>query len=398
MILRTIDNFLTEQECKHVINLIEGNTVKSTVASSGNTLYEEHSRNSSTCHLPMKDEVVEKIFDKIASELNLDKKLGEGIQGQLYEPGQYFKPHHDWFSGPDLEKHCSTTGNRTHTLMIYLNDDFEGGKTDFPAINFTAQPKTGRAVTWNNLKSDGSGDTDALHEGQEVTKGKKYIITSWWRTGIPLNTLKVVTNDEKTFSSVQDFPKFTEKGYKVVDVPKDAWELMQEMWEQVKQQGPVEENFPGKEHIITGNSQTSNLYDLGRVSLKRDLLHDMLLPMHEEWCGQKLRKTFIYGVREYLQAADLKVHTDRIETHHISSIVLLDKNLECGCENKKYGEDWALDIQTHDGTWEKVYLQPGQMVLYESAKCPHGRKDRYQGKYYRNFFIHYALEDYVYRR
>jgi len=394
MILRTIDNFLTEHQCKHLIKVIDKQNHKSTVASDGGTAYEEQSRNSSTSYLPPDDLVVRALLDKAAETLGIDKSLAEGVQGQLYEPGQYFKPHFDWFQGKDLQTHCKSTGNRSHTLMIYLNDDFEGGKTDFSTIQFTGQPQTGRAITWTNLKSDGSGDPDALHEGQQVTKGKKYIVTTWWRTGIPLPDK---TTSDKTFTSHEDFPKLTPKGYKVVDIPKDTWEFIQKMWKEVQSEGPQEEIFDGKEGIITGQGVTSHLYSLDKVSLLRDELHDMLLPMHEEFCGEKLEKTFIYGVREYLKGANLIQHKDRIETHHISSIILLDKNLKCGCKTKELGADWALDFQTHDGTWEKVYLEPGQMVLYESTTCLHGRNDRFEGTYYRNFFVHYKLKDWQYK-
>ena len=393
MVLRTIDNFLTKKECNYIVKLIDKNNHKSTVANQNKDGYEEHSRNSSTTFLPPEDKIVKEVQKRIAEELNLDVSLGEGIQGQLYEPGQYFKPHHDWFSGSDLERHCKLTGNRTHTLMIYLNEGFEGGKTDFPAIEFTAQPKTGRAVTWNNLKKDGTGDPDALHEGQTVTKGKKYIITSWWRTGIPIVSTPEIKTIGKTYSNKDDFPKFTEKGYKIIKVPKDALELVNEMWTEVKALGEKEEIFDGKEHTITGGKKTSNLYDLGQVSNKRDKLHDMLLPMHEEFSRERLSKAWIYGVREYLQGADLKQHVDRIETHHISSIILVDKDLSCGCTGKEFGDDWALDFQTHDGNWEKIYLQPDEMVLYESAKCSHGRDKRFEGKHYRNLFVHYTLKD-----
>ena len=31
------------------------------------------------------------------------------------------------------------------------------------------------------------------------------------------------------------------------------------------------------------------------------------------------------------------------------------------------------------------------MILYESAICPHGRLENFQGTYYRNFFVHYKF-------
>jgi len=47
----------------------------------------------------------------------------------------FFKPHNDYFSGSAYDKHCLQSGNRTFTLMIYLNDDFEGGGTNFPNMD-----------------------------------------------------------------------------------------------------------------------------------------------------------------------------------------------------------------------------------------------------------------------
>ena len=33
------------------------------------------------------------------------------------------------------------------------------------------------------------------------------------------------------------------------------------------------------------------------------------------------------------------------------------------------------------------------MILYESALCEHARKEPFGGKYFRNFYIHYKLND-----
>ena len=94
--------------------------------------------------------------------------------------------------------------------------------------------------------------------------------------------------------------------------------------------------------------------------------------------------------------ATLTSHVDRIATHHISSIIIVDKDLACGCSNKPEAEDWPLDIQGHDGEWYKVYAQPGDMILYESAVCEHGRNEVFGGTHFRNFYVHYKLKDWEY--
>ena len=64
--------------------------------------------------------------------------------------------------------------------MLYLNDDFEGGTTSFTFLNKEFKPEACKAVVWNNLEY-GQPNKYMTHCGNEVTKGKKYIITSWWR-------------------------------------------------------------------------------------------------------------------------------------------------------------------------------------------------------------------------
>jgi hypothetical protein len=36
-----------------------------------------------------------------------------------------------------------------------------------------------------------------------------------------------------------------------------------------------------------------------------------------------------------------------------------------------------------------VEMQPGELVLYESAKCMHGRQEALKGEMYANIFFHY---------
>ena len=66
------------------------------------------------------------------------------MQGQRYEVGQEFKAHTDYFepSGADFAKFCAVAGQRTWTVMIYLNagrrrrrDAVQGDRQDRPARN-----------------------------------------------------------------------------------------------------------------------------------------------------------------------------------------------------------------------------------------------------------------------
>jgi prolyl 4-hydroxylase len=372
--MKEIQNFLTSKECVGLIDLINQNNVPSSVVSDGDefSVYKK-SRTSSTSNLDHSNSLVETVLKKISNHLGIDLSKSENLQGQLYEEGQYFKPHHDFFSGAAYDKHCLENGNRTHTLMVYLNDDFDGGGTNFHKLNTIVQPQSGKAVTWENM-IDGQTQDDTIHEGMPVNRGKKYIITSWWREGKPK-------------SSILQVPKLTEKGFDVVRVPENTWNIIQDSYQLLKEK-ITPELFEGKEDFIKGESE---LISYDHIPHIRNLIHNELLSVHRNFAGVDIEPTAMYGIRSYLRGTTLVEHTDRIETHHIASTILIDKDLKCGCKNKDNGDDWALDIKSHDGEWYKVYLEPGDMVIYESAICPHGRLDPFQGTHYRNFFAHYKI-------
>lgn len=427
--MEEIHNYLTPEECQELIKMIDANHSRSSVVVGGTdrTDVTEH-RTSSTSNLDMNTALMSNIKNKISKTLGLELEKGESIQGQLYEPGQYFKPHNDFFSGPAYDMHCKASGNRTHTLMIYLNEDFKGGGTYFPTLNKTIEPETGKALWWYNMK-DGQIQDQYLHEGVTVEEGKKYIITSWWREKswdgagdekMYYNSVKekpkeivqekpasksyfvkaselqhkepvvAKTNTPKVFTSKDQIPKFTELGFALQKCPDETWNIINDSYQLLKDRA-VNEEFAGKEDIIKGGE--TEILSFDALPSIRTLIHNQLLPVHQQWINNAdIEPSFIYGIRSYKKGATLEKHYDRVETHHISSIIIVDKDLACGCKNKPESDDWPLDIQGHDGEWYKVYAQPGDMILYESAICEHGREEPFGGTFFRNFYVHYKLK------
>lgn len=47
-------------------------------------------------------------------------------------------------------------------------------------------------------------------------------------------------------------------------------------------------------------------------------------------------------------------------------------------------------MQDLDGNTNEVYLESGEMLMYESSKCVHGRPKRFRGSFYSSLFLHYA--------
>lgn len=87
--------------------------------------------------------------------------INEMFRFYKYEVGERFNRHRD---GSYVR---STTERSFLTFMIYLNDDFEGGTTEFDDV--TVVPKTGDALLFHH---------PIKHTGCEVTKGVKYALRS----------------------------------------------------------------------------------------------------------------------------------------------------------------------------------------------------------------------------
>lgn len=174
--------FLSPQICAAVIERIDAVRRPSTIAdANGDASY----RTSETGDLDAADPVVAEVEGRITAFTGLDPAHGEPLQGQRYAVGQEFKGHTDYFepTGADYERYCRVAGNRTWTVMVYLNEPEAGGATRFKAADKIIQPETGKLVCWNNRRPDGSLNPATIHQGMKVRSGVKYVITKWFREG-----------------------------------------------------------------------------------------------------------------------------------------------------------------------------------------------------------------------
>ena len=173
-------DFLQHDLAADLIRLIDKDRRPSTIADDNGDAY---FRTSETCDLDPNEGAVRRL-EALFLDLNgIDPALGEPCQGQRYDVGQEFKAHTDYFTpgGPDYEKFCSVSGQRTWTFMIYLNPVEAGGATRFKAIGKTFHPEPGKLLCWNNARPDGRVNPNTLHHGMKVRKGVKYVITKWYR-------------------------------------------------------------------------------------------------------------------------------------------------------------------------------------------------------------------------
>ena len=368
--LKLLPEFITPDECKNLIGLIDKDLNESTVALGAERVVDD-SRKSQTAYLCDCSKQVMALKNKIAKELGVNVNQMEGLQGQKYSKDGYFKEHHDGFDSVNIKKFGLHSGNRIKTLMIFLNMEMEGGWTTFPAVDRSFMPLTGCALTWDNLKEDGKLQPAAKHTAERVAFGEKYIVTAWIRE----NEWDPLQDDllaEEYLNETKDLPKQYGKAFDIISTPDEVTNLITAFL--MKNDAEDEQEL----HEIDGKSR---LYNLDKAPSITKRIHEIYLPIAEKMSGQKLEPTYVYGVRSYGKDSSLKMHRDRKETHAVSFSVTYSKDA-----------DWPLVCEGEDLNEYKLELEPGKSLYYNGSRYKHGRPTKYTGKEYLNFYVHFKIK------
>jgi prolyl 4-hydroxylase len=198
-----IEDFLSEYECRHLIQLAKqkGMAKSTVVAGSRGSQYDGTTRSSETTWLSRdSDKVVDRLYRRAAHVLKIPEdslrhrsehfesvashhSLAEDLQVVHYAHKQEYTPHHD-FVYPSVSHHHQPT--RFATLLFYLHAPESGGETTFPrarqATNHdgvTVIPKRGKAVLFYNLLPDGNVDDWSQHGSNAVLRGDKWVANLW---------------------------------------------------------------------------------------------------------------------------------------------------------------------------------------------------------------------------
>ncbi|KAF2109136.1 hypothetical protein BDV96DRAFT_503480 [Lophiotrema nucula] len=197
-----IENFLSGDEARHVVEMSEPRFKPSTVWTKGIERLDDKVRKSEKAQLD-RDDVVKCIEERARTFQGWQANVFiEKLWSQRYGPSGHYRHHYDWSTS-------TSTSGRISSFMVYLEANCTGGGTNFPRIKkpnhetwcrfiecgnedgeegwdgVTFKPIAHNAVFWENLRSDGSGYTESWHAGLPVKSGTKIglNIWSWYQKG-----------------------------------------------------------------------------------------------------------------------------------------------------------------------------------------------------------------------
>jgi prolyl 4-hydroxylase len=175
-----LPGFLSEEECNGLVSLASPRLSRSTVQLEKSQVSRD--RTSYTTNLLKAETPLVRIIEERASGVALyPLDHLEPLQVVRYSPGQFFKPHYDYFipGAKGSTSQLQRGGQRTVTIFVYLNDS--DGDTVFPKLNLRVTPRKGAALFWNNVKSDREENSDTLHGGEAPKETVKFGLNIWFR-------------------------------------------------------------------------------------------------------------------------------------------------------------------------------------------------------------------------
>jgi prolyl 4-hydroxylase len=183
--LALLNGVLSPDECAQFIALGRHRLHASTVMDphTGRDQVAAHRSSEGMFFLPAETPFVAAIERRIAELMNCPLRNGEGLQLLHYHPGAESAPHYDFLTPGSAANDASLarSGQRTSSLVIYLNDVERGGETVFPEVGLAVTPRQGHALHFEYTNSRGDVDLKSVHAAAPVQAGEKWVLTKWMR-------------------------------------------------------------------------------------------------------------------------------------------------------------------------------------------------------------------------
>jgi hypothetical protein len=186
--INIIENFISKDTCEFLINVLKKHTVEDPkrkgfhialnldhfAALSILDKSELFERKDDEFNLAAKkiEEIINNITKEVSKFYNIEyilktfcyTKMDVGTKNRIHADNKYID-----FDG-NIKDRTSEIEDRS--VLLYLNDDYEGGNLEFPNQNISLKPKTGTLVFFE-------GNEDTIHGVSEVLSGERINLISF---------------------------------------------------------------------------------------------------------------------------------------------------------------------------------------------------------------------------
>jgi prolyl 4-hydroxylase len=190
-VVRRVADLATGPVCDWLRRRAEGRLRRALIydATQGGSV-KDHMRSNSIVGFDLADiDCVQVLLQyRMAAACGLPVHHAEGPTILHYGVGEQITNHYDFLNPgiPNYAELVEREGERIVTFLLYLNDDYEGGETDFPELVVRHRGRKGGGLFWTNALPDGKPDERMVHAGLPPTRGEKWIVSQFFRSRVSL--------------------------------------------------------------------------------------------------------------------------------------------------------------------------------------------------------------------
>jgi hypothetical protein len=187
-LVRHFPNFASAEVCEWLIDKSRGRLVRAPVYNQ--TTRQERISETRTNTWAMFN-ILESDLVSVLVQVGMCANTGvpfrhlEPLSVLHYAVGEQITEHFDFVDPkqtPNYEQELAENGQRILTFLVYLNDDYAGGKTEMPEVRISHKGQKGEGLFFVNSHPNGEPDRRTVHAGRPPTQGDKWVVSQFMRS------------------------------------------------------------------------------------------------------------------------------------------------------------------------------------------------------------------------
>jgi prolyl 4-hydroxylase len=183
--VRMYQEFVTDPVCEWLIEQARPRLGRALIYDPAGGDVADHMRTNSAASFDLMtaDVVHAAVQTRIAAAIGLPVQHLEAATVLHYSPGEQITDHYDFVNPrmPGYATEIAERGQRIATFLVYLNDDYEGGETDFPQLGLRYHGGKRGALFFANALPNGEPDLRMVHAGLPPKNNEKWLLSQFVR-------------------------------------------------------------------------------------------------------------------------------------------------------------------------------------------------------------------------
>jgi len=185
-LVRVFPNFATDAVCSWLIEQARPNLKRALIYDPvGGKDIADHMRTNSAAGFDLMhaDVVQAAVQQRMSMAVGVPIQHMEGPTVLHYAVGEQITNHYDFVNPriPNYQAEIDKRGQRIVTFLVYLNDDYEGGETDFPELGLRYHGAKGNGIFFTNALPNGAPDLRMVHAGLPPKDNDKWLMSQFIR-------------------------------------------------------------------------------------------------------------------------------------------------------------------------------------------------------------------------